>query len=122
MPTSAAKPTILRKVDPYQQTNNSHPNETFLEGGRHAPVWRNPIMRAFGFHRSPSFRCFFRNFAAGLLLLAVQMLPCAFAQTELATVLGRVTDPSGAVVAGAEVEIKNVETNLRVMSETNGDG
>jgi hypothetical protein len=79
-------------------------------------------MRAFGFHRSPSFRCFFRNLAAGLLLLAVQMLPCAFAQTELATVLGRVTDPSGAVVPGAEVEIRNVETNLRVMSETNGDG
>jgi hypothetical protein len=79
-------------------------------------------MRVFGFHRFPSFRCFVRNLAAGLLLLAVQMLPCAFAQTELATVFGRVTDPSGAVVAGAEVEIRNVETNLRVMSATNGDG
>jgi hypothetical protein len=50
------------------------------------------------------------------------MLPCAFAQTELATVFGRVTDPSGAVVPGAEVEIRNVETNLRVTSATNGDG
>jgi hypothetical protein len=50
------------------------------------------------------------------------MLPCAFAQTELATVLGRITDPSGAVVAGAQVEIRNVDTNLAVMSGTNGDG
>ena len=50
------------------------------------------------------------------------MLPCAFAQTELATILGRVTDPSGAVVAGAEVEIRNVDTNLVVISGTNSDG
>jgi hypothetical protein len=79
-------------------------------------------MCPFGFHRVPSFRCFSRNLAAGVILLAVQMLPCAFAQTELATVLGRVTDPSGAVVAGAAVEVRNVDTNLAVMSGTNGDG
>ncbi|HEY1525941.1 MAG TPA: TonB-dependent receptor [Candidatus Angelobacter sp.] len=54
--------------------------------------------------------------------MSAEMLPCAFAQTELATVLGRVTDPSGAVVAGAQVEIRNVDTNLAVMSGTNGDG
>lgn len=60
--------------------------------------------------------------AAGLMFLSVQILPCAFAQTELATVLGRITDSSGAVVTGAEVEIRNVDTNLVVMSATNGNG
>jgi hypothetical protein len=74
------------------------------------------------FHRFSSFRCFLRVITAGVLFLSAQILPCAFAQTELATVLGRVTDPSGAVVAGADVEIRNVETNLAVISGTNGDG
>jgi hypothetical protein len=74
------------------------------------------------FHRFLSFRCFLRCLTAGLLFLSAQMVPCAFAQTELATILGRVTDPSGAVVAGAQVEIRNVDTNLAVMSGTNGDG
>jgi hypothetical protein len=46
----------------------------------------------------------------------------ALAQTELATVFGRVTDPSGAVVPQAEVEIKNVETGLSVIRATNSDG
>src|SRR6267378_1370470 len=44
------------------------------------------------------------------------------AQTELAGVYGRVTDPSGAVIVDAEVEIKNVETNLSVTVKTNQDG
>jgi hypothetical protein len=75
-----------------------------------------------GFHRFLSFRCLLKGLTAGLLFLSTQMLPCAYGQTELASVLGRVTDPSGAVVAGAEVEIRNVDTNLAVMSATNGDG
>jgi hypothetical protein len=79
-------------------------------------------MPTSGFHRFSSFRCFLRVITAGVLFLSGEMLPCAFAQTELATVLGRVTDPSGAVVAGAQVEIRNVDTNLAVMSGTNGDG
>jgi hypothetical protein len=81
-----------------------------------------PKMPMPGFYKFASFRYLLRGLTAGLLLLSAQVLPCAFAQTELATVLGRVTDPSGAVVAGADVEIRNVETNLAVMSGTNGDG
>src|SRR5260370_36839968 len=44
------------------------------------------------------------------------------AQTELAGVYGRVTDPSGAVIGDAEVEIKNVEKNVSVAVKTNQDG
>jgi len=46
----------------------------------------------------------------------------AVAQTELAGVYGRVTDQSGGVIIDAEVEIKNVETNLSVTVKTNQDG
>src|SRR6185437_8668537 len=48
--------------------------------------------------------------------------PLGFGQTELATVFGRVTDQSGAVVIGAEVEIRNVETNTATVATTNRDG
>src|SRR6266403_3228411 len=44
------------------------------------------------------------------------------AQTELAGVSGRITDQSGAVIVDAEVEIKNVETNVSTTVKTNQDG
>src|SRR5262249_26464697 len=63
---------------------------------------------------------------AGVLVLCMVFLLLApialYAQTELAGVYGRITDESGAVVAGAEVEIKNVETNLSVTVKSNQDG
>src|SRR5271155_97305 len=46
----------------------------------------------------------------------------AFAQTGSATVSGRVTDQSNAVVQGVEVEIKNVNTNVALLTKTNSDG
>jgi hypothetical protein len=55
------------------------------------------------------------------LVLLIAAVP-AIAQSELATVFGRVTDPSGAVVAGAEVEVRNVDTGISVTSATNSDG
>jgi len=58
-----------------------------------------------------------------VLILACLVCPSrAAAQTELAGVYGRVTDPSGAVIVDAEVEIKNVETNVSVTVQTNQDG
>ena len=46
----------------------------------------------------------------------------ALGQSELATVFGRVTDPSGAVIKEASVEIRNVETGVTVVRLTNSDG
>jgi len=43
-------------------------------------------------------------------------------QTELAGVYGRVADQTGAVIVDAEIEIKNVETNVSVTVKTNQDG
>jgi hypothetical protein len=61
---------------------------------------------------------------AAILALTVMLAtaPRSPAQSELAGVYGRVTDPSGAVIVDAEVQIKNVETNLSVTAKTNQDG
>jgi carboxypeptidase family protein/TonB-dependent receptor-like protein len=56
-----------------------------------------------------------------ILTFFFQVIP-TFAQSELATVFGRVTDQSGAVIAGAEIEIRSVDTGISVKSATNGDG
>jgi hypothetical protein len=44
------------------------------------------------------------------------------AQTFRGTILGTVTDPSGAVVAGAKVSVKNLGTGLERTTETSADG
>src|SRR5579864_6354499 len=44
------------------------------------------------------------------------------AQTFRGTILGTVTDPSGAVIAGAKVTVKNVGTGLERTTETSADG
>lgn len=73
-------------------------------------------------------RLFLRSVAlrVGLLVAVITIVsmavPFSFGQTELATVFGRITDQSGAVVAGAEIEIRNVETNSSSIATTNSDG
>ena len=55
---------------------------------------------------------------------ALLVLPCIiFAQTPTAGVVGRITDPSGAVVPGANVRITNLDTNIsrQAMSNEYGD-
>src|SRR5579864_6469386 len=44
------------------------------------------------------------------------------AQTFRGTILGTVTDPSGAVIAGAKVTVKNLGTGLERTTETSADG
>src|SRR6202521_1687353 len=58
------------------------------------------------------------------LLVAFVVLSTAMlvGQTFRGTILGTVTDPSGAVVAGATVKVKNVATGLERTTVTSGDG
>ena len=59
-----------------------------------------------------------------LLLIAILLLSkgFVFAQTEGARISGRVTDESGAVIAGSECTITNLETNASSSTTTNVDG
>src|SRR5271165_7363900 len=59
-----------------------------------------------------------RIFLVFVLLAAVTLS----AQTFRGTILGTVTDPSGAVVSGAKVTVKNTGTGLERATETSGDG
>jgi len=65
------------------------------------------------------------------LLLAAVLLPTLLAPCQVtslllagptATLTGRVTDPSGAVIAGVKVEATNVATNVTYPGETNEEG
>src|SRR5438477_4286008 len=58
------------------------------------------------------------------MMLAFIVLTSAtlFAQTFRGTILGTVTDPSGAVVSGARVTAKNVATGLERTTQTSADG
>ena len=53
-----------------------------------------------------------------VLLAAVSLS----AQTFRGTILGTVTDASGAVIAGAKVTVKNTGTGLERATQTSGDG
>jgi len=46
----------------------------------------------------------------------------AFAQRDLATITGTVTDPSGAVIAGASIGITDQDTGVRAQTETDSSG
>lgn len=54
------------------------------------------------------------------LLIVVAVL--AVAQTPSASVVGRVTDASGAVVPGAAIEVKNLDTNISQRTTSNQAG
>ena len=56
-----------------------------------------------------------------LSALALGALPAA-AQQFYGTITGTVTDPTGALVANATVRVTNVDTNVTVLSKTNGAG
>ena len=57
-----------------------------------------------------------------LFLLAALIAASASAQTQLGTLFGTVTDPSGAVVPGAEVSVENVTTGLKRDGSTDKTG
>src|SRR5579885_920712 len=68
----------------------------------------------------------FGSHLAGLwlaaLLLSVLAQVTLHGQTGYGSILGRVTDPSGAVVSGVTVTLRNEATNVSNVRQTNGDG
>src|SRR5437879_1785300 len=56
------------------------------------------------------------------LLLSILCATALLAQTETATISGRITDPQGAVVAGADVQATNIDTNVAAGTRTNSSG
>ena len=59
-------------------------------------------------------------------ILGLPTLVCLFALPvygqDTATLTGTVTDPTGAVVVGAQVTVTNVATNIETVTETNSEG
>jgi hypothetical protein len=56
------------------------------------------------------------------LLCLLLLAPGAMAQTRSATITGSVTDPSGAIVTGADVIVTETATSVSYPSKTNGAG
>ncbi len=63
----------------------------------------------------------FQKLSLRLVISTALMLP-VFAQQDLGTISGRVTDPSKSVVAGATVNITNQGTGVRIPTVTNDAG
>jgi hypothetical protein len=54
--------------------------------------------------------------------LALLLTAAMSAQEYRGTILGRITDPSGAAIAGASIEVQNVETNTVIRASSNENG
>jgi hypothetical protein len=69
---------------------------------------------------------FKRHILASILICASLLFGCllgsANAQTETATITGRVTDPSGAVLTNASVQLVNIDQGAEVSTKTNKSG
>jgi hypothetical protein len=64
-----------------------------------------------------------RSLVAAQLVSAILFcIQPGWAQESRATVVGRVTDSSGAVIPGAAVSLANIETGVTVKTETNAEG
>ena len=59
---------------------------------------------------------------SGFILFFLLTSGSLLAQTFRGTVLGTVTDPQGAVIAGAKITVKNVNTGLERTTQTSPDG
>ena len=57
-----------------------------------------------------------------LMFLVISLLTDSLLAGPTGTLTGRVTDPSGGVIAGVKVEATNVETNVVFTGETNAEG
>ena len=57
-----------------------------------------------------------------LCFILVVTAATLFAQTFRGTILGTVSDKSGAVISGAQVSVHNVNTGLTRAAQTSADG
>jgi len=61
-----------------------------------------------------------------IVLVLVMIFVCralpVFCQTETATISGRVTDPSGAAISGADIQIQNILNGRETATKTNSNG
>ena len=65
------------------------------------------------------------RFTLALALIALLVfvgMPTAFAQIDRAVLEGTVSDPSGSVIAGADVKVLAVDTGLSEEQQTNSKG
>ena len=60
--------------------------------------------------------------AVCVALFTIALAVAAFAQESRGTIIGRVTDASGAVLPGIKVEINNTATNVTTTATTNDEG
>src|SRR5579859_7757773 len=59
--------------------------------------------------------------SAAVLCLTISLAPIS-AQTTAGAIVGTVTDPSGAVIAGATITVTNMDTNISVKATTDQTG
>src|SRR5947199_5673104 len=57
-----------------------------------------------------------------LTCVAILFTGTACAQEYRGTILGRITDPSGAAITGASVEVRSVQTNVVFRASSNEGG
>ncbi|MGC1297454.1 MAG: carboxypeptidase-like regulatory domain-containing protein, partial [Alloacidobacterium sp.] len=62
------------------------------------------------------------RFLALSFVLAAASISILNAQTFRGTLLGTVTDATGAVIPGASVSVKNMDTGIERTTESNSDG
>src|SRR5262250_3662390 len=72
------------------------------------------------FHACPT--CVSRKPCILLALLLAPFSASAWPQTQLATVFGTITDPTGAVIAEARVTVSNISTGLKRVALTDING
>ncbi len=71
--------------------------------------------------KTATFLGYFRSITASIVL-GLTLCSTAIAQTATGTIMGRVTDPSGAAIPGASVKITEQNTGVPVMAKTANDG
>ena len=66
--------------------------------------------------------CFPKFYVLVLVTLVLAFCPPSFGQSVDATLSGTITDPSGAIVANAQVKLTNVETDITAVTPSNNSG